>query len=187
MIPRYSACRPQTPRRARVPGGAFRQADGGDHRPAPSHGGIVCNNLFHIRRARRSRSGPYSFMPGENIKIAAQRLNIHRVVHHRLSAIHQHFRAMLMRKQSFPPAGFPSPARWRPGYRQQASFRVKQRRHNSSCSVPSGLSGITRSSAPTRAQSICHGTILAWCSISTDDDVIARRRRCCCPSCWRPG
>ncbi|MCE4493706.1 SufD family Fe-S cluster assembly protein, partial [Escherichia coli] len=25
--------------------------------------------------------------------------------------------------------------------------------------------GITRSSAPTRAQSICQGTMLAWCSI----------------------
>ncbi|SSK95690.1 Uncharacterised protein [Klebsiella pneumoniae] len=50
-----------------------------------------------------------------------------------------------------------------------ASRRVRESNSpgtTSSCSVPSGLRGITRSSAPTRAQSICHGTMLAWCSIS---------------------
>ncbi|VGP61192.1 hypothetical protein SB00610_02937 [Klebsiella quasipneumoniae subsp. similipneumoniae] len=37
-------------------------------------------------------------MCGEDIKITTQRLNVHRVVHHRLSTVHQYFSAMLMRK-----------------------------------------------------------------------------------------
>ena len=38
-------------------------------------------------------------MPGENVKITIQRLNIHRMVHYRLRAIDQHFRAILMRQR----------------------------------------------------------------------------------------
>ena len=119
----------KAPRRL-VPGGALRQADGGDHRPAP-----------FPRRHRLQQLGPgvehadpgrpIQLVGGENIKIAAQRLDVYRVVHHRLGAIHQHFRAMLMRKSNqrrqrvFRPQHVGDL-----GYRQQAGARVKQSRDN---------------------------------------------------------
>jgi hypothetical protein len=52
---------------------------------------------------------------GENVEIAVQRLHIHRVVHHRLRAVNQHFRAMLMGHAIISATGFSVPSTLRPG------------------------------------------------------------------------
>ncbi len=71
------------------------------------------------------------------------------------------------------------------GYRQQAGARVKQSRDNIQLQRTVRVQGITRSSAPTRAQSICHGTILAWCSISLMM-MLSPAPTLAFPSCWPP-
>ena len=66
-------------------------------------------------------------MPGKHVKIAIQRLNIHRMMHHRLSAIHQHFCAMLVRKRDhFRQGIFRSQHVGDMSNCQQASFLIEQ-------------------------------------------------------------
>ncbi|VTP67212.1 Uncharacterised protein [Leclercia adecarboxylata] len=52
------------------------------------------NVVFNVQHADTGRS--VELMPGENVEIAIQRLNINGVVHHRLRPVHQHFCANLM-------------------------------------------------------------------------------------------
>jgi hypothetical protein len=108
----------------------------------------------------------------EKRKIAVQRLHVHRVVHHRLRAVHQHFRAMLMGQRDQAATGFSVPSTLETWV--TASRRVRS--SNSAGMHPAAACRPVQRDhpqlAPTRAHSICHGTILAWCSICADDDVI---------------
>lgn len=86
---------PASKRHGALPSGAFRQADGGDHRSAPfPRRHRLQNVLFDVEYA--DPGGAIQLVRGEGVKIAVQRLNINRMVHDRLRAVHQHLRAMLM-------------------------------------------------------------------------------------------
>ena len=52
------------------------------------------NILLHIQHADARRT--IQLVPGEDVEIAVQGLNVNRMVHHRLGTINQHFRTGLM-------------------------------------------------------------------------------------------
>ncbi|AEW73302.1 hypothetical protein EcWSU1_01864 [Enterobacter ludwigii] len=84
----------KAPRRACI-GGPFRETDGRDHRAAPFPRWHRLQNIFfHVQHANPGR--PIELVPGEDVEIAVQRLDVDRVVHDRLRTINQHLRASLV-------------------------------------------------------------------------------------------
>ncbi len=63
--------------------------------PPPSHGGMAWR-MSSFTYNTPMPVGPYELVPGEDVEIAVQGLNVNRMVHHRLGTINQHFRTGLM-------------------------------------------------------------------------------------------
>ena len=156
------------------PGSAFTQADGGDHRTAPfPRRHLLQQGFFDIKNANSGRA--IQFMPGEHVKIAIQRLNIHRMMHHRLSAIHQHFCAMLMRKcdhlrqRIFCPKHVGDMSNC-----QQTSFLIKQRRQRLQLQSTVGVERDHTQLCANACTKHLPGDNVSVVLHLTDDDVIAR-------------
>ena len=114
-------------------------------------------------------------MPGEHVKVAIQRLNIHRMMHHRLSAIHQHFCAMLVRKRDyFRQRIFCSQHVGDMSNCQQASFLIKQRRQRLQLQRTVGVERDHTQLCANACAKHLPGDNVSVVLHLTDDDVIAR-------------
>ena len=114
-------------------------------------------------------------MSGEDIKVAIQRLHVHRVVHDRLRAIHQYFRAVLMRQRDhLTQRVFRAQHVRYVVNRQQLRAIVKQRRQRFQLQRPVGIQWDNAQFCTCAGAQHLPGDNIGVVFHFTDDDVITR-------------
>ena len=119
--------------------------------------------------------GTVHLVRGERVEVAVERLQVHALMRHGLGAVDQHHRAARVRERVISRTGSTVPSALETC--AQATMRVRSSDACGEAVSVDDAAAIHRhhlhDGAGLLAQTICQGTMLAWCSSRGEQDLVA--------------